>query len=125
MGNVNPKADGQTTRQDPLTNEENYARMGGDEAASGGVLPTPAEGLTATPSKEVAAVVNRTKTDLLAGLTAAQSAFEHARATRVDAILFARSVGLTYQAIGEKLGITEGAVRYILKSQGGGGRVAP
>lgn len=114
---------GKTRRENP-TSEGNYARMGGDEAASGGVLPTPAEGLTATPSKEVAAVVNRTKTDLLTGLTAAQSALEHARATRVDAILFARSVGLTYRTIGEKLGITEGAVRYILKSQGGG-RVAP
>lgn len=81
---------------------------------------TPNEGLTAAPELEVAAVANDTKETALNGLARAQLAYEEARLRQAQAILLARDDGLSNRAIGDILGITEGAVRYIVKKLGGG-----
>lgn len=98
-------------------NGENYGKIRYNETApeSVGAL---AEGLTETPNEEVSAVKDSTKEEVLEGLANAQAEYESARFRQAAAIRFARAQGITNKAIGEQLGITEGAVRYIVKTLG-------
>lgn len=103
------------------TSEEICGKLGTKETApSGGGTLT--EGLTETPSREVAAVVNATQDDRrrIAGeyLLRVRDDIERSARTRLNYIQNARTYGMTLDEIGGLLGITEGAVRYILKRGG-------
>lgn len=82
------------------------------------------EGLTETPMREVATAVNQRTNDdrrRIAGeyLTRARDDFERAARTRLNYIFNARRYGMTYGEIGTLLGVTEAAVRSMLKRHGG------
>lgn len=85
---------------------------------------TPDKGLTDTPIEEVmTAMTDRSNDDRrrIAGefLTRARDDFERAARTRISHVLSARRYGMTNADIGALIGISESAVRALVKRHGG------
>ncbi len=110
------------TRRDTPATGEIYGKIGGNETIPDNSVGPLAGDLTNTHVEDVVAVIDSTQDRrLIAGeyLTRARDDFDRAARTRVEYIVNARRYGMTLADIGALLGVTEGAVRYIVKQYGG------
>lgn len=105
--------------------ECSFGRIVVSKETTPGSAPTLSGGLTETPAEEVSAMPDAINTDRqsIAEEYLRRSAADLAEATRtrLHYVKLARGYGLTFQRIGDALGVSEAAVRQLLARNGGEG----
>lgn len=96
-----------------------YVKIGSTNKAAPGCATNTNQGPNHCKGVGLMSVPKKSSREEITGeLKLAQSQYEDSRQIRLAAVQYARSVGLTNQAIGDQLGLTEAAIRMMLKRSG-------